>query len=64
VILDDGRPASLYLIPSLAWRSPDELLRDLPNPRGKTPAEWRLNISRKNDERLAVYTLSKVARTL
>jgi hypothetical protein len=36
----------------------------LPNPRGKNPPEWLLNISRKNDELLAAYTFSKLARTL
>ncbi len=64
VVLDPGRPPDLYLISSLAWRSPDELLRELQNPRGKTPPEWRLNITRKNDKLLAKYPFSKVIRAV
>jgi len=64
VILDAGKPPALYLISSLAWRAPDALLRDLPNPRGGAPPEWRCNISRKNEELLMEHSFSKVVPTL
>lgn len=64
VILDTGRPATLYLVSSLAWRCPDDVLRDLPNRGGKTVPEWRFNISRKYDGLLAQHAFSKVVTTL
>jgi len=64
VILDHGKRPALYLISSLAWREPDALLRDLPNPRGAAPPEWRCNISRKNDQLLAEHAFSKAVASL
>jgi hypothetical protein len=64
VILDNRKPPALYLIPSLAWHAPDDVLRDLPNPGGQTPPEWRFNISRKNNEALMAHSFSKVAAAL
>lgn len=64
VILDHGKRPALYLIPSLAWREPDALLRDLPNPRGESPPEWRCNISHKNDQLLAGHAFSKAVGRL
>lgn len=64
VILDTGRPPALYLVSSLAWRSPDDVLRDLPNRGGKTVPEWRFNITRKYDGLLAQHAFSKVVTTL
>ena len=65
VVFTNGKEPSLFLIPSEAWRTPNELLvdRDYPNKRSKP--EYGINLSGKNlrllDER---YSFSKTVDDL
>lgn len=64
VLLEDRRPPKLLLVPSEAWLTPDAVLRDLPNPRGKSPPEWRLNTSPVHDRALEAFGFDRTARAL
>jgi hypothetical protein len=64
VLLEDRRPPKILLVPSEAWLTPDEVLRDLPNPRGKSPPEWRLNTSPVQDPALEAFGFDRIARGL
>jgi hypothetical protein len=63
-LLFEGQPPELYLIPSIAWQSPNgvfvernyEVLKSLP--------EWGVNISRRNLPALAPYTFEKAVEQL
>ena len=56
VYLVDGCDPALFLIPSLAWRNPDALLKDRNyGPGKKSEPEWGLNISAKTMPLLETY---------
>lgn len=63
-LLEDRQPAQLLLVPSQAWLTPDNILRDLPNPHGKSRPEWRLNTSPVNDSALQAFRFDRTVRAL
>jgi hypothetical protein len=62
VIFMDNESAKLYLIPSLAWKSPDALLVSHDYEGKQSDPEWGINISKKNMpliERFAFHDIVK-----
>jgi len=64
VILVEGEPPVLYLIPSEAWGEPNVLLADRRYEGKKSKPEWGLNISRKNMPLLEQYKFDRVVKNL
>lgn len=64
VILEEGKKPKLYLIPSIAWRTPNSLLADRNYEGKKSKPEWGLNISNKNMHLLGNYVFSKTVERL
>jgi hypothetical protein len=65
VILDEGEPPKLFLIPSTVWQSPNALFvsRDYGPPRKSKP-EWGISLSHKNYPLLHGYEFESVVATL
>jgi len=64
VLLQEGRAPDLYFIPSLVWKSQNDLFvsRDY---RGKKSApEWGINLSQKNMPLLEQYSFDKMIEKL
>ena len=63
-LLHDGIAPRLFLIPSEAWKKPNELLvsRDYEGKRSKP--EWGLNVSNKNMKLLETYSFSSMIAKL
>ncbi len=61
VLLDNHKMPTIYFIPSTAWRTPNELLRDRDYDKEgqKSKPEWGVNISKKNMELLQQYDITK-----
>ncbi|MBW2083894.1 MAG: DUF4365 domain-containing protein [Deltaproteobacteria bacterium] len=59
-ILHEGVEPRLYLIPSTAWKKPNELLVDRDYEGKKSKPEWGLNLSKKNMGLLEDYAFSKI----
>lgn len=64
VIFVDSQPPRIYLIPSEAWRKPDDLLRDHEYVGKKSKPEWGLNISKKNMSLLSKFSFEDILKTL
>jgi len=64
VIFRDGEMPELYLIPSLAWKQPDDLLAEYNYKEKKSRPEWGLRLSRKNLPLLSRFAFEKVIKTL
>lgn len=60
----DGQPPDLYLIPSTAWRLPDDLLVEHDYIGLKSKPEWGPNLSHRNLPLLERYRFDKVATNL
>jgi len=63
-ILHEGVEPRLYLIPSEAWKKPNELLADHDYEGKESKPEWGLNLSKKNMNLLEDYAFSKVVAKL
>jgi len=61
VLLENNKMPNIYLIPSLAWKLPNDLLRDREyGKEGQTcKPEWGINISKKNMTILEQYDITK-----
>lgn len=59
-ILHEGEEPRLFLIPSIAWSEPNNLLVDRNYPNKKSKPEWGLNLSQKNMVLLEEYEFSKM----
>ena len=59
ICIDTGQPPKLYLIPSIAWKNENNLLRyrKYDKPGQKSKPEWGLNISKKNRGLLEEYRI-------
>jgi hypothetical protein len=64
VVFKNGEVPHLFLVPSLEWLKPNDLLRDRKYEGKKSPPEWGINISAKNWELLEQYRCEKVVRVL
>jgi hypothetical protein len=64
VILIEGEPPALYLIPSEAWAEPNALLADRRYEGKKSKPEWGLNISKKNMPLLEPYEFDRMVKKL
>jgi hypothetical protein len=60
----DGQPPSLYLIPSLAWQQPDELLAGHDYEGKRSKPEWGLNLSHKNQHLLERFPFHEMVQGL
>ena len=65
VILDEGDPPKLFLIPATAWQAPSSLFvsHDYEPPRKSKP-EWGLGLSAKSYPLLQEYAFEKVVAKL
>ena len=63
-ILHQGIEPSLFLIPSGAWKKPNELLVDHNYDGKKSKPEWGLNLSSKNMNLVERYSFSKMVGRL
>jgi len=61
VLLENHKMPTIYFIPSTAWLTPNELLRDRDYDKEdqKSKPEWGVNISKKNMELLKQYDITK-----
>jgi len=59
VLLENGKMPKVFMIPSIAWKTPNELLRDRDYTKeGQTSKpEWGINISKKNMNILNQYDI-------
>ncbi|MGD2253328.1 MAG: hypothetical protein PVF70_10490 [Anaerolineales bacterium] len=64
VVLELYQPPRLYLIPSSAWRKPDELLVSRDHKGKMRDPEWGINLSLKNLPLLEEYEFDKAVRAL
>ncbi|GBD97230.1 MAG TPA: DUF4365 domain-containing protein [Nitrospirae bacterium] len=64
VIFIESEPPHFYLIPSLSWVKPNELLADREYKDKKSAPEWGLNISQKNMPLLEKFSLEKVVKDI
>lgn len=64
VLFRDGRPPEFYLIPSLAWKHPDDLLADYDYVGKKSSPEWGLRLSEKNLPLLSRFSFEKIIQNL
>ena len=64
VLFWDGKPPEFYLIPSLAWEHPDNLLADYKYVGKKSPPEWGLRLSRKNLPLLSRFKFENIQQNL
>jgi hypothetical protein len=63
-ILVEERPPDLYLIPSLVWKSPNDLFVSRDYEGRPSKPEWGLNLSKKNMRLLEPYRFDAVAHSL
>ncbi|MBS4025235.1 MAG: DUF4365 domain-containing protein [Clostridia bacterium] len=64
LIFEDGKLPDVYLIPSVAWQSPNELLCDKDYDGLKSKPEYGVNLSKKNMPLLEKYRLEKMIQEL
>jgi len=64
VILVDGQPPELFLIPSTVWKNPDAVFVSRDYEGLKSKPEWGLNISNKNMPALNSYRFDKTVEFL
>lgn len=64
VLFSDGKPPGFYIIPSLAWQHPDDLLADYTYTERKSAPEWGLRLSKKNLPLLSRFAFQKVIHDL
>jgi hypothetical protein len=64
LIIEEGRLPDVYLIPSAAWQSPNELLCDKDYGGLKSKPEYGLNLSKKNMPILESYGLENMIQEL
>jgi hypothetical protein len=60
VLFQEGLEPSFYLIPSLDWRKPTALLRDMEYEGLKSRPEYGVNVSKKNPPLLEKYRLEDI----
>lgn len=65
VLLRQGQPPALYLIPATSWLNPDALLvsHDYPGSTKSHP-EWGINVSRRNQVLLDRFAFEQVVASL
>lgn len=59
-ILTEGGPPDLYVIPSMAWKAPNELFVSRDYEGLKSKPEWGLNLTKRNMALLAPFALDRV----
>ena len=64
VLFKQNNPPELYLIPSLDWQNPNELLVGRDYPGKKSKPEWGVNITKRSIPRLQEYQFERIAKTL
>ena len=64
VLFTEGKSPELYLIPSTAWKEPNELFVSHDYPGKKSKPEYGINLSKKNFPKLSEYEFDKVAKTI
>ena len=63
-LFTEGTSPALYLIPSLAWRTPNQLLVSRDYEGLKSKPEWGLNLSQKNMAVLEQYRFDQIVSQL
>jgi len=63
-LLFQSKPPLLYLIPSIAWRSPDSVFVERNYEGLKSKPEWGLNISQRNIQALEKYNFESTVQRL
>ena len=64
VLLEDGRPARAFLIPTPAWRQPSPLLVDRDYEGLKSEPEWGIQLSGRSIPLLDEFDFAAQARSL
>jgi hypothetical protein len=64
VVFTDNQAPSLYLLKGALWRAPNSLLVSRDYVGKKSPPEWGMQLSKKNEALLTPYTFDKVVGTL
>lgn len=64
VLFYDGHPPEFYLIPSSAWKHPDDLLADYNYVGKKSPPEWGIRLSKKNIPLLSRFAFERIVQDL
>jgi hypothetical protein len=64
VVLRQGQPPQLFLIPSLAWLRPDGLLSDMTYEGRRSPPEWGIRLVQKNLPLLDRFAFERQAAEL
>jgi len=64
VLFKQEKPPELYLIPSLDWRKPNELLVGRDYVQKKSKPEWGISVTNKSLSRLQKYQFERIAATL
>jgi hypothetical protein len=64
VLFDEGKPPSLFLIPSTAWNTPDALLCRRDYEGKKSKPEWGLTLTAKGRTRLADFNFDSAISAL
>jgi hypothetical protein len=64
VLFNEGNLPELFLIPSLAWRMPNQLIVSRDYEGKKSKPEWGLNLSQKNLQSLEKYRLDEAVTNL
>lgn len=60
VLFSEGVPPDLYLIPSLAWQTLNQLFVSRDYEGLKSPPEWELNLSQKNMAAMKKYRFDEI----
>lgn len=64
VLLTEGKPPDLYLVPATAWLEPNTLLVDHDYKGLKSPPEYGLNVSKKNMPLLEQYRFEQTVHAM
>ncbi len=64
VVFLEGEPPRFYLIPRMAWATPDDLLRDREYEGKKSKPEWGINLSKRNLPLLEEFEFEKTVQGL
>jgi hypothetical protein len=64
VIFGDDKTPDLFLIPSIFWKTPNDLLVSRDYEEKKSKPEWGINISKKNMHLLEPFKLEKIITML
>lgn len=64
VLLLDGQPPALFLIPSVAWQQPTPVLVDRDYEGLKSPPEWGISLSQRNLPLIDQYAFDEVIKGL